>query len=1128
LTAPVQSAIENSFGVDLNSVRVHTDTNAHQSTRQFSARAFTYGNHIFLGQGEKPTDLRLMAHEAAHVVQQQSAPALQMWSSSDSVDAYEHEAHSASAAVVSGQSFAVKERTSGPQVLRSLKDFAKGLYSGAKDLASGAVDVLKSAVDIVGKVINWFADKAYIIPGYRMFTIVLGFNPINMSKVDTGTANICRAAVELMPGGALISQALDKYSVFEKVGAWVDQQIKTLGMVAGTFKKGIDDFIHGFSVGDLWPPDTLWEKAKSIFTAPVNRLLDFIKSLAAGVIKFIKDAILKPLAALAAKTDGWDLLCAVLGKNPITDEEVPRTAENILPAVLKLAGQQEVWENIKKANAIARVTAWFKGALNGLLAFVKQVPSMLKQAVMDLDIEDIIILPKAIIKVGKAFLGFLGKFGSWAGEQVWTLLEIIFDVLIPTAMPYLKKAAAAFRTILKNPGAFVGNLVQAAKQGFLQFGSNFLNHLKAALIGWLTGTLEGAAIYIPQSFAFMEIIKFVLSVLGLTWQNIRAKLVKAIGETAVKALETGFDIVVTLVTKGPAAAWEKIQEGITNLKEMIMDGIMNFVKDRIVSAAVTKLISMLNPAGAFIQAIIATYNTIMFFVERLKQIAQVVAAFIDSISAIANGIIAAAANKVESTLGGLLTLVISFLARLVGLGNVGDAVKDIVNKIRAPIDKALDRVVEWIVAMAKKAGKMLVGAVRGKDERTPEQKQQDLNHAVAELRPKVRELTRSGPPGRLLPIRLAVWKLQYRLTDLSIQPSGSIVAAINPTAEVDRLAGVSRQQALAVVLHEINQFFAGAGSPQTAAAVLSSGTGTRQSPFDPAAAGSRALGMQAVLTQRKGEEKEGLLPLETAFVMGTHRGEPVPASLRRLPPPGQPGSGGPPGSGEAWAFHPGTGRRRLIGGYPRKEQTPGSQFITDPEFEQARMISGRTAATRFAAAFGGSESRATGYIEEMTVEGRVPSSLSREEAHMAAAGALLQQVEGSRGQLPLVTVPSAMQATTHLGVPLAETIGGPVAFTGSAEDTRLVRHAVSRFDPQTGGLRAPGSPGVLADPFPRGVRDPKSAGSQTRAAGQIVANVDAIANTILEGMVTGDIVLGLSEQIAQRTRDFLTRQYGGR
>ncbi len=58
-----------------------------------------------------------------------------------------------------------------------------------------------------------------------------------------------------------------------------------------------------------------------------------------------------PLAKLAEGTRGYDLLKAVLGKDPITGEPVPRTAETLIGGFMKLIGQEEVWENMKKANA---------------------------------------------------------------------------------------------------------------------------------------------------------------------------------------------------------------------------------------------------------------------------------------------------------------------------------------------------------------------------------------------------------------------------------------------------------------------------------------------------------------------------------------------------------------------------------------------------------------------------------------------------------------------------------------------------------------------------------------------------------------------------------------------------------
>ena len=134
-------------------------------------------------------------------------------------------------------------------------------------------------------------------------------------------------------------------------------------------------------------------------------------------------------------------------------------------------------------------------------------------------------------------------------------------------MPYLKKAGGAFSTIIKAPGRFISTLVAAGKQGFNQFRPTSSTHLRDALFKWLLGSAEGAGIYFPKSFAPLELLKFGLSVLGLTWANIRGKLVAATNETVVKALETGFDIVMTLVTEGPAAAWEDLLKTLSNLQD---------------------------------------------------------------------------------------------------------------------------------------------------------------------------------------------------------------------------------------------------------------------------------------------------------------------------------------------------------------------------------------------------------------------------------------------------------------------------------------------------------------------------------------------------------------------------------
>jgi hypothetical protein len=568
----------------------------------------------------------------------------------------------------------------------------------------------------VSDVLDWIVDHANAVPGFRMLTIILGVNPINMSPVERSAANVMRAIIEFLPGGALITQALDNAGVFDKVGAWVSDQLSSLAMSGAALKQALMDFLNSLSWTDIFHPGDVWDRAKRIFTEPIDRIIAFVKGLVTGILKLIKDAILLPLAKLAEGARGWDLLIAVLGKNPITGDPVERSAENLIGGFLKLIGQEEVWENMKKANAIQRAWAWFQSAMSALMGFVTQIPDLFKAAFLSLTIEDVVLVVGAFKKVASVFGGFLANFISWAGNALWDLLKIIFDVVSPGALQYVMKTGAALKAILKDPLPFVKNLIAAAKLGLSNFASHFGAHLKQSLIDWLTGSLQG--IYIPQALTLVEFGKFALSVLGISWAQIRAKIVKALGpkgEIIMKAMETGFDIVVALVKGGVGAAWELIKEKLTNLKDMVVDGIIGFVTDAIIQKAIPKLISLFIPGAGFISAILSIYDTIKVFIEKLSKIVAVVKAFVDSIVAIAAGQIAGAAGRVESALGDVLTLVISFLANFLGLTGITEKIMGVVKKVQATVDKALDTAINFVVGKAKDFIAKLFG--KGKDDK---------------------------------------------------------------------------------------------------------------------------------------------------------------------------------------------------------------------------------------------------------------------------------------------------------------------------------------------------------------------------------------------------------------------------
>ena len=78
LDPAARAFMEPRFGLDLSSIRLHTDAKAAQSARALGAEAYTSGSHIAFSDSAFPSGTqssnRLLAHELAHTVQQTGLP----------------------------------------------------------------------------------------------------------------------------------------------------------------------------------------------------------------------------------------------------------------------------------------------------------------------------------------------------------------------------------------------------------------------------------------------------------------------------------------------------------------------------------------------------------------------------------------------------------------------------------------------------------------------------------------------------------------------------------------------------------------------------------------------------------------------------------------------------------------------------------------------------------------------------------------------------------------------------------------------------------------------------------------------------------------------------------------------
>jgi len=345
--------------------------------------------------------------------------------------------------------------------------------------------------------------------------------------------------------------------------------------------------------------------------------------------------------------------------------------------------------------------------MNGKLAeldkFVGKKEEELQQKLADKQKAAIQAIDQKIEKMKEAMSGALAKLGKfllWAAKKFFTWALKKFGYSLEEIQGIIDKGVAVLKAIFTKPIVFVKNLMNAAITGFKNFGKNFLKHLKDALFEWLTGSLQG--IKLPTTWDFKGVVGVALQMIGISYENIRAHMVRAMGEPVVVGLEKGFALVKTLITEGPMAAWEQLKEMAKDMQDAFIDAVKDYIKWKIIEEAIKWVVSLFIPGAGIVKAIIGIYDTVVFFIQKAKQIAKMIANFLGSIGEIAAGNIGAAAEAMEAGLARGLSLVISFLAQLLHLSGITAKIRSAIQKVRDKVDAVLAKVANWIADKAKK------------------------------------------------------------------------------------------------------------------------------------------------------------------------------------------------------------------------------------------------------------------------------------------------------------------------------------------------------------------------------------------------------------------------------------------
>ncbi|MGW4996465.1 phage tail protein [Streptomyces hydrogenans] len=443
----------------------------------------------------------------------------------------------------------------------------------------------------------------------------------------------------------------------------------------------------------------------------------------------------------------------------------------------------------------------FAGKFEDLEASVDEKSQQLVQDLANKYTAALNAVDEEIKKLQEANKGLIDK----AKDAIVGVIKTINE-LKNLLLGILAKAASAIMKIIKDPIGFLGNLVKAVGAGLNLFVANIGDHLKKGLVSWLLGTATKAGLEIPERFDLRGIITLITSLLGLTWDNIRTRITrKGVPEEAMTAVETSVPVAQSLAKEGPAGAVKEIEAEAGDLKSTILSKLTEYLVPTVIIAGVTWILSLLNPASAFVRAVKGIIDIVTFVVNQGAQIADFVNAVLDAVIEIANGGAAGVPKMVETALAASIPLLIGFLAALLGIGNLANKVKSVFQAVSKPVNRAIDKIVDFIA----KKGKALWQKLRGKNQdlqgetgdgaAAAADKRRELPSAMRQARKIIKDHERRDSPVEELTADLMAMKKRYSwIKGFSAERRGggfaiSMKASDHPLGPYNEIEGIKNQ-----------------------------------------------------------------------------------------------------------------------------------------------------------------------------------------------------------------------------------------------------------------------------------------------------------------------------------------------
>lgn len=448
----VRSRVEPVLGTSLDGVSVHDGPKAARAAGNIGARAFTRGSNIFLGNGESAHDTKLMAHEATHAVQQ------------------------------------------------------TGTDDDQTSQSSSTADIQPFLPDSVLRRINSIADN---IPGWNLFTVIIGYNPLLGETVDRTPENLVEALLKLVPFGKTIVEKLREMEIFQKAFTWVKDKLDKANLTLARLKQTIEDAWEEASLirGIQYNINV----AKRHFGDLYRDVVSFAGSLVTGIMDLVRDAVVGLLEKALGENKAYELLTKILGKDPLRDEQVEAEPSEILADFLLLIGKEQHLQKLREENKLEDAANWIATQFSRFTDLLGELGSLFTQVLEFLSPANLLNLADNLRALVANVGTFLGRVYAFASDVASKVLEVVKDALLNVLKQYATSELPGFDllTVILGRNPFTGEKVPRTAVTIMR--------------GFITLLPGGAAVYRKLSEAGVieqagARIQEAMTQLGISWE----------------------------------------------------------------------------------------------------------------------------------------------------------------------------------------------------------------------------------------------------------------------------------------------------------------------------------------------------------------------------------------------------------------------------------------------------------------------------------------------------------------------------------------------------------------------------------------------------------------------------------